>query len=115
TGLVFPAARRPEVEAAAVQVATRAGVPEPHAFLARLEKDAAVRDELIAGLTIGESYFLRDPAQFELLRETLVPDLLRARGSDEPIRAWSAGCSTGEEPYSMAIVLHEMGLADRAR
>lgn len=73
--------------------------------------------ELYAILTINESYFFRDKNQYQLLRENLLPDLIERRlreaeiqKSQPRLRIWSAGCSTGEELYSIAIVLDELKL-----
>ncbi len=74
--------------------------------------DTALLDELIAEVTVGETYFFRDAAQFEQLRAEIIPELRRLHGAEHIIRAWSAGCATGEEPYSLAILFEEMGLAD---
>lgn len=68
---------------------------------------------LLATLTIGESYFFRDEKQFSLLRNQVIPDLIhqrQQRGETPHLRLWSAGCSTGEEAYSLTILLREMGL-----
>ncbi len=55
-------------------------------------------------LTIGETYFFRDPATFELLEREILPLLVAKRtGNNQILRLWSAGCCTGEEPYSLAI------------
>src|SRR5690606_26511129 len=70
-------------------------------------------DELIASLTIGESYFFRDPGQFALLRNELLPQVAAQR-EHGPIRLWSAGCAAGEEAYSLAILSEELGLHARA-
>src|SRR4051812_2468710 len=51
--------------------------------------------------------FFRDPEVFERIATTLVPELLASKPHDEPIRAWCAGCTTGEEAYSLAMVLIE--------
>lgn len=59
-------------------------------------------------LTNGESYFGRDSGQFTLLRERILPELLQRRAKTRTLRVWSAGCSTGEEPYSLAILLSEL-------
>ncbi|HEY5998449.1 MAG TPA: protein-glutamate O-methyltransferase CheR [bacterium] len=65
--------------------------------------------ELLELLTINETSFFRNQAQFDLLRETVLPALARAKArSPLPrLRVWSAGCSTGEEPYSIAMTLLE--------
>ncbi|MEB3288781.1 MAG: CheR family methyltransferase [Leptolyngbya sp.] len=73
--------------------------------------------ELYAILTINESYFFRDKNQYRLLRENLLPNLIQRKrreadqqGTRPRLRIWSAGCSTGEELYSIAIVLDELQL-----
>jgi chemotaxis methyl-accepting protein methylase len=67
--------------------------------------------ELVEYLTVGETYFLRDPAQILALRETILPDVINRRGTERRLRMWSAGCSTGEEVYTLAILLKERNLA----
>ena len=62
---------------------------------------------LVEYLTVGETYFFRDPAQIAALRETILPDLVKQRWSERRLRVWSAGCSTGEETYTLAILLRE--------
>lgn len=66
--------------------------------------------KLLVLLTTTESYFFRDKGQFQILRNTILPDIInrRLRNHEKTIRIWSAGCSTGEEPYSMAILLQEL-------
>lgn len=62
---------------------------------------------LASHLTIGESYFFRDKQTLEALAEKILPELIRARRPRERrLRIWSAACSTGEEPYSLAILVH---------
>src|SRR3954447_17889614 len=51
--------------------------------------------------------FFRDPEVFDRIATTLVPELLGSKPPDEPLRAWCAGCTTGEEAYSLAMVLVE--------
>jgi chemotaxis protein methyltransferase CheR len=64
-------------------------------------------DRLIATLTIGETSFFRDPDQFAAIRDLVLPDILKRR-NDRELRIWSAGCATGAEPYSLAILLAQM-------
>ncbi|MGB2924650.1 MAG: CheR family methyltransferase [Limnothrix sp.] len=61
--------------------------------------------KLITVLTNTESYFFRDPEQFELLRSEILPELIRRRSPHRKLTLWSAGCATGEEAYSLAILL----------
>lgn len=63
---------------------------------------------LVKLLAIGESYFFRDKGQFRLLRDVLIPDLIKKRSALRELRIWSAGCSTGEEAYSLAMLLDEI-------
>ncbi len=62
-------------------------------------------DELINDLTIGETYFFRFEEHFQVLRETIVPGILRRNADRRQIRVWSAGCSFGAEPYSISLLL----------
>jgi chemotaxis protein methyltransferase CheR len=66
--------------------------------------------ESVAGyLTIGETYFLREPQCFKVFEQEIIPEIVRLRqGCEQRIRIWSAACSTGEEPYTIAILLHQM-------
>lgn len=73
--------------------------------------DAAMMEKLLLDLSINVTAMFRDPGFYAAFREKVVP-LLRTYPF---IRVWHAGCSTGEEVYSMAVLLHEEGLYDRAR
>jgi chemotaxis protein methyltransferase CheR len=63
---------------------------------------------LEAEITVGETFFFRYAEQFEALRATILPTLIAARATERTLRIWSAGCSTGAEPYSMAILVREL-------
>ncbi len=63
---------------------------------------------LLAHVTIGETYFFRDARQFAALRGVILPALLEERRKTRSLAIWSAGCASGEEPYSVAIVVREL-------
>jgi chemotaxis protein methyltransferase CheR len=69
------------------------------------EIDGSELDKLIAMVTIGETFFFRHHEAFDALRDVVIPDLIRRNQSVRKLRIWSAGCSIGAEPYSMAILL----------
>ncbi len=74
-----------------------------------LEAPLTSRPELIALLTTSETYFLRNQKLFEVLETIILPEIIaRKAESDRTISVWSAGCSSGEEPYSVAILLHKL-------
>ena len=77
----------------------------PADYYARLSSDDAEFQELVNLLTINETYFFREPEQIRLLVDRLVPRFLAAREGVAPVRILSAGCSSGEEPYSLAMAL----------
>ena len=63
---------------------------------------------LASHLTVGETYFFREKRTFEVLAESVLPQLMRLRrNSGRRLRLWSAACCTGEEPFSLAILLHQ--------
>jgi chemotaxis protein methyltransferase CheR len=69
-------------------------------------------DALIAELTIGETYFFRQIAHFDALREVVLPDLIERQAARRELRIWSAGCATGPEAYSVSMLLRT-AFADR--
>lgn len=107
TGLVFPPSRHAEVESALRELVAD---PSDSRVVDNLFGESTEqREKLVARLTVGESYFFRDPSQFQLLRTRLLPELAEAR-SGAALRLWSAGCAAGEEPYSLAILCAELGI-----
>ena len=74
-------------------------------LLADSTRAEAEMDVLVERLTIGETYFFRDPEQFAAIRDIIIPDILERKQSSRSLRIWSAGCSNGAEPYSIAILL----------
>ncbi len=77
-------------------------------FLTRLAASNEEWSALYKVITTGESYFLRDQGQIGLLRSHILPELLARRSQARTLSVWSAGCSTGEEVYSLAILLDQI-------
>ena len=76
-------------------------------FIERLRKDPQELDVLLQDLLIGVTNFFRDPQAFEALEREVIPQLFEGKGPDDTVRVWVPGCSTGEEAYSIAILLRE--------
>lgn len=111
-GLDYPPERWPDLERGIRLAALQAGAPDADAFaLAQL---GAVPDDrqlhaLAEALTIGETYFFRERRSFEILEQEILPALIAARRpAGRRLRLWSAGCCTGEEAYSLAIVIDRL-------
>jgi chemotaxis methyl-accepting protein methylase len=89
------------------------GLRDIHEFEQLLGQDTPVarseRQLLNERLTTGESYFFRDAGQIELLAGTILPELIARRAARRRLRIWSAGCSTGEEAYTLAMLIDEIG------
>ncbi|HEU4721642.1 MAG TPA: protein-glutamate O-methyltransferase CheR, partial [Gemmatimonadaceae bacterium] len=114
SGLTFSGDRRKhalEVARRAIRrVETMAGALDARVGSGR---EAPLLEALVAELTVGETYFFREPEQLRFIRDSVLPALASRKG-DGAVHVWSAGCATGEEPYSIAILLHELGLMPRA-
>ena len=108
-GLHFPKPRWMDLERGIRAASDELGFDDPAECAewlvsARLTKPQL--ETLAAHLTTGETYFFRDPAIFDFLATHVLPELIRARrDTGRQIRIWSAGCCTGEEPYSIAMTL----------
>ncbi|MFM9862296.1 MAG: chemotaxis protein CheB [Micropepsaceae bacterium] len=87
-----------------MQVLQIDSVPE---FIARLEKEPREVEALFRDILIGVTQFFRDPAAFEALQTAVMPKLLANKVASDQIRVWVAGCASGEEAYSIAILFRE--------
>ena len=76
-------------------------------YLEILRNDADELELLAKDLLINVTSFFRDPEVFDYLGEKIVPELIANHLPDQPLRIWVAGCSTGEETYSLAMLFHE--------
>jgi chemotaxis protein methyltransferase CheR len=108
-GLHFPESRWADLERGIASAARELGETPARCaerILRRSNGDAIV-EVLARHLTVGETYFFREKEMLETFEQQILPELLRkhAADGDRRIRIWSAGCSTGEEPYTIAILL----------
>jgi two-component system CheB/CheR fusion protein len=85
-------------------------VDDVPAFIERLRKEPAEIDALLQDLLIGVTNFFRDPAAFEALEREVIPKIFEGKSADDSIRIWVPGCSTGEEAYSIGILLREYAM-----
>lgn len=90
-------------------------VNNAEAYMARLVENPEELDALLHEMLIGVTQFFRDPAAFDALDAEVLKGLVAARGADDEVRAWVPGCATGEEVYSIAILLREAMDARRPR
>ncbi|HEU0139676.1 MAG TPA: CheR family methyltransferase, partial [Bryobacteraceae bacterium] len=75
-------------------------------------RETQVGRQVVEAMTTNETYFFRDPAQYDAIRTVLLPRLRRERQNMRTLRFWSAAASTGQEAYSLAMVLLEDGFSD---
>ncbi|GBL45064.1 chemotaxis protein methyltransferase CheR [Sulfuriferula multivorans] len=112
TGLYFPKKRWSDLERGIAAAARQFGLPDAQACAHWLLSAPLTRSQietLASHLTVGETYFFREKRSFEALEQHILPALLHAREHSEPrLRIWSAGCSTGEEAYSIAMLLDQL-------
>jgi len=112
SGLDLSADKQYLVESRLMPLARKAslsGIPE----LVQAMKSGAVAltSEVVEAMTTNETFFFRDKIPFDHLKETVLPGLIQARAARRSIRIWCAASSTGQEPYSIAMILKEMGAA----
>jgi chemotaxis protein methyltransferase CheR len=108
-GLHFPRERLSELEAGVRSAARELGIADVSAWARTLLSSPLTKTDievLASELTIGETYFLREKRSLAAFVEHILPELIRARrDTGRRLRIWSAGCCTGEEAYSIAILL----------
>jgi chemotaxis protein methyltransferase CheR len=113
SGLVLSGDKQYLVESRLLPVAHRSGIVDLSQLMQKLRgRDAeALIVEVVEAMTTNESFFFRDKLPFDHFRDTIMPALLAARAAQRRIRIWSAAASTGQEPYSLAMSLRDMGQA----
>ena len=108
-GMHFPKKLWPDLERRAHAAAQEQGQQNLNRYVQLLCSGASPREleALATHLTVGETYFFREKRSLEILKQHIVPEMARVRAGRQ-LRIWSAGCATGEEPYSIAIMLSRM-------
>jgi chemotaxis protein methyltransferase CheR len=111
SGLVLSAEKQYLVESRLLPLARKAGLAGLSELVTRLKTPPAERliVEVVEAMTTNESFFFRDKLPFEQFRELIMPALMTARAAQRRIRIWCAAAATGQEPYSLAMLLKEMG------
>ncbi|WP_160168230.1 CheR family methyltransferase [Novipirellula maiorica] len=107
TGLSFRSDQRQSIQRTLSLLMQRLGITRSADFIAEIQKNAKIYDELVDEITVGETYFFREPKQFDFIRHQIIPELRSRRGDSTILRAWSAACASGEEAYSLAILCQQ--------
>jgi chemotaxis protein methyltransferase CheR len=113
SGLDLSADKQYLVESRLVPLARRASLPGIPELVQKMKGAGAdaLTAEVVEAMTTNETFFFRDKIPFDHLRESVLPALIRARGARRSLRIWCAASSTGQEPYSIAMCIKEMGSA----
>jgi chemotaxis protein methyltransferase CheR len=111
SGLVLAADKQYLVESRLLPIARRVGAPHLSDLVSKLKAPAAesLIVEVVEAMTTNESFFFRDKIPFDHFRDFMIPSLLKSRAGQRRIRIWCAAAATGQEPYSLAIIIKEMG------
>jgi len=113
SGLVLAAEKQYLAESRLLPVARRNGMDTIDELVDRLKGRApvALTAQVVEAMTTNETFFFRDKLPFDHFRDTIMPALIAARAREKRIRIWCTAASTGQEPYSLAMLLKGMGAA----
>jgi chemotaxis protein methyltransferase CheR len=109
TGIIFSEAKRYFVERRLLErmAATESPTFREYFAMVRFETGGQEMQRLVNAMTVNETYFFREEYQFDALVSGILPEVSERKRADDTIRIWSLPCSTGEEPYSIAIYILE--------
>ncbi len=111
SGLVLSAEKQYLAESRLLPLARRHGLSTLAELVGRLKTELATSQivtEVVEAMTTNETFFFRDKLPFEHVRETIMPALIAARAREKRIRIWCTAAASGQEPYSIAMILKEM-------
>ena len=111
SGLSLGADKNYLIEARLEPILRQRGLSSLSMLADRMRTDAALEREVVEAMTTNETLFFRDGKPFDNLRDVVLPRLHASRARGLPLRIWSAAASTGQEAYSLAMVVSEMGVA----
>ncbi|WP_426410371.1 CheR family methyltransferase [Bradyrhizobium ganzhouense] len=112
SGLDLSADKQYLIESRLLPLARKAGLSGISELVQKLQGgSSALITSVVEAMTTNETFFFRDKVPFDHFRDTIMPDVLKARASRRSVRIWCAAGSTGQEPYSLAMTLKEMGAA----
>jgi chemotaxis protein methyltransferase CheR len=110
SGLDLSADKQYLIESRLLPLARRAGLSGISDLVQKMKGgSSAFNTQVVEAMTTNETFFFRDKVPFEHFRNLIVPHLLGSRANRKPVRIWCAAGSTGQEPYSLAMSLREMG------
>jgi len=110
SGLDLSADKQYLVESRLMPLARKASLPGLGELVAKLKNGTEpLAAEVVEAMTTNETFFFRDKVPFDHLKATVLPELMKARASRRALRIWCAASSTGQEPYSIAMCLKELG------
>lgn len=107
TGIQYGESKRFYIERRLTERMTQVGLNKFVEYFSLLRRAGSEVEQLINIFTVNETYFYREDNQLRCLSRSLLPEVVRARNPGDLVRIWSIPCSTGEEPYSIAIWLLE--------
>jgi chemotaxis protein methyltransferase CheR len=112
SGLDLSADKQYLIESRLLPLARKAGMPGITELVQKMRSGSTVFiGQVVEAMTTNETFFFRDKVPFDHFREKIMPEIIKARASRKSVRIWCAAGSTGQEPYSLAMCLKEMGAA----
>ena len=112
SGLDLSADKQYLIESRLLPLSRKCGVAGISELVQKMKGgSSSIVAQVVEAMTTNETFFFRDKVPFEHFRDTIVPEMLKARAGRKSIRIWCAAGSTGQEPYSLAMSLKEMGAA----
>ena len=112
SGLDLSADKQYLIESRLLPLSRKCGVPGIGELVQKMKAgSSSIIAQVVEAMTTNETFFFRDKVPFEHFRDTIMPEVLKARASRKSVRIWCAAGSTGQEPYSLAMSLKEMGAA----